>query len=73
MSSILGVATLLTVLKTQGLMQQLSLVSTGSRGMRKLGSQFVNGVSAVSNVSRSRGKHVQTTSSSGSKPLVVEA
>lgn len=45
MGTIVGVATLITLLKTQGVMMQMSYVSVGPRAMRKLGGQFMNGVS----------------------------
>lgn len=45
MATVVGVATLITLLKTQGLMMQWSYVSVGPRAMRKLGGQFVQGVS----------------------------
>ncbi len=44
MATIVGVATLLTLLKTQGVMMQMSYVSVGPRALRKLGGQFMNGV-----------------------------
>ena len=48
MAMILGVATLISLLKTQGLMQQMTYVSVGPKALRKLGHQFINGVSALS-------------------------
>lgn len=45
MSMIVGLATILALLKTQGAMMQLSYVSMGARNTRKLGGQFMNGVS----------------------------
>lgn len=44
MATVIGVATLVTLLKTQGLMTQWSYVSVGPRAMRKMGGQFMNGV-----------------------------
>lgn len=44
-SMIIGLATVLALLKTQGAMVQLSYVSMGPRNMRKLSGQFMNGVS----------------------------
>jgi len=40
-----GIATILLLLKAQGVMMQFSYVSMGTRNMRKLGGQFINGVS----------------------------
>ncbi len=45
MSMVVGLATVLTLLKTQGVMMQFSYVGMGARNARKLGSQFMNGVS----------------------------
>jgi hypothetical protein len=45
MSMIVGIATLLALLKTQGVMMQMSYVSAGPRALRKLGGQFMTGVS----------------------------
>lgn len=45
MSTVVGLATVLVLLKTQGMMMQFSYVSMGASNARKLGSQFMNGVS----------------------------
>lgn len=45
MSMIVGLATVMTLLKTQGVMTQFSYVSGGARNARQLGGQFMNGVS----------------------------
>jgi hypothetical protein len=45
MSMVVGIATLLALLKTQGVMSQLSYVSLGPKTARKLGGQFTNAVS----------------------------
>lgn len=45
MAMVTGIATILLLLKAQGVMMQFSYVSMGSRNMRKLGGQFINGVS----------------------------
>ncbi len=45
MAMVVGLATLITLLKTQGLLNQLSYVSSGYRSSRKLGKQFISGVS----------------------------
>jgi hypothetical protein len=44
MATVIGVATLIALLKTQGVLMQLSYVSAGPRALRKLGGQFMNGV-----------------------------
>ena len=45
MALLVGCATLITLLKTQGMMNQLAYVSMGPKAMRKLGSQFTTSVS----------------------------
>ena len=45
MSMIVGISVLVALLKTQGVMQQLSYASVGPKAMRKLGGQFINSVS----------------------------
>ena len=52
MALIVGLATIIALLKTQGVMNQLSYVSLGPRTARQLGGQFINAVSAVNNVRR---------------------
>lgn len=49
MSMLVGVAAILALLKTQGVMSQLAFASSGARMARKLGGQFVNGVSYMGN------------------------
>ena len=73
MAMVVGLATVLTLLKTQSTMMQFSYVSMGARNMRKLGGQFMTGVSymtgkgraAVSNVAantkQAKVKRAQTT------------
>ncbi len=48
MAMVIGVAAVLTLLKTQGVMMQMSYVSVGPKALRKLGGQFINGVSYTS-------------------------
>lgn len=45
MAMVAGLATIIALLKTQGVMMQFSYVSGGARNARKLGGQFMNGVS----------------------------
>ncbi len=52
MGTVVGVATLVTLLKTQGVMQQMAYVSVGPRAMRRLGSEFMHGVSYMTKTSR---------------------
>ncbi|TXG77769.1 hypothetical protein E6P97_00980 [Patescibacteria group bacterium] len=60
MSMVVGLATVLTLLKTQGVMMQFSYVSMGARNARKLGGQFINGVSHLTSIGKggsSRASH----------------
>jgi len=52
MSMVIGLATVLTLLKTQGAMQQFSYASMGARNARKLGGQFMNGISYMAGKGR---------------------
>jgi hypothetical protein len=62
MAMIVGLATLIALLKTQGVMAQFSYASLGPRNARKLGGLFVNSVSVMSN----KGKKVMGSRSGGS-------
>ena len=48
MALIVGLATVLALLKTQGLLMQLSYASIGPKTVRKLGGQFITGISYMS-------------------------
>lgn len=61
MSLVIGIATLIALLKTQGLMMQLSYAGMSWRAARKLGSQFITGVSYMAN----HRNELQTALSSG--------
>ncbi len=71
-SMIVGLSTVIILLKTQGVMMQFSYVSLGARSTRQLSTQFVNGVSflaghgksAYSSVSDSIAKSRSSSSSS---------
>ena len=63
MAMVVGIATLFALLKTQSFMMQLSYISTGPRTARKLGSQFMTGISYLS----TKGKTVSSTVSSSRK------
>jgi hypothetical protein len=57
MTALLAIATLSVLLSTNRTMNQLTMVSAGGQGMRKLGNTFVRGVSHVaSSVKQSGGK-----------------
>lgn len=69
MSMLVGVATILAILKTQGVMSQLAFASSSARTARKLGGQFVNGVSYMS--SKLRPSRAKSGGSSTPKPAVT--
>lgn len=52
MAMVAGLATIVALLKTQGVMMQFSYVSGGARNARKLGGQFMNGVSYMTGKSK---------------------
>lgn len=53
MSLIVGLSTLVALLKTQGVMLQLTYASIGPKAIRQLSTRFINGVSQVSSISSS--------------------
>jgi len=70
MSMVVGLATVLVLLKTQGVMTQFSYVSMGARNTRKLGKEFISGVSYLGGKSKAvvttvagRGSGTPTTGS----------
>lgn len=52
MAMVVGLATVIALLKTQSVMMQFSYVSMGARNTRKLGGQFMNGVSYITGKSK---------------------
>lgn len=58
-----GLATIIALLKTQGVMNQFSYVSLGPRSMRQLGGKFINGVSHMT------GKGIKTGTKAISKKI----
>ena len=69
MAMIVGLATILALLKTQGVMMQFSYVSMGARNMRKIGGQFLNGVNYLGETGR-KGARTAVASSSAVKNKV---
>jgi len=69
MAMIIGVATLLALLRTQSVLMQMTYVSAGPRSLRKLSSQFMNGVSyttsKMQNARSSRTSAAETATSRG--------
>lgn len=82
MSLIVGVAAMLALLRTQAVLMQMTYVSAGPRAMRRLGSQFMNGVSYTTQAARRVNNRLspqadtyvsqsQSTSRKSSKPKVT--
>jgi hypothetical protein len=68
MAMVVGIATILVLLKVQGTMMQFSYVSMGARNMRKLGGQFINGVSYMAGKGKAGAvKAAATTKSTATK------
>jgi hypothetical protein len=61
MALVVGLATVIALLKTQGVMMQLSYVSVGPRTARRLSSQFMTGVSYLGGNSNSNSKTSSST------------
>lgn len=63
MALIVGLSTLIALLKTQGVLTQMSYASIGPKAMRRLGGQFVNSVSYATQTAKSvRGSAGRATS-----------
>ena len=71
MAMIVGIATILTLLKTQSVMMQFSYVSMGAKNMRKLGGQLINGISHWAH-SRNKGEDKKSSTSTGSQKSVQD-
>jgi hypothetical protein len=65
MAMVVGLATVIALLKTQGLMMQFSYVSLGARSTRQLGATFMNGVSYLGG--RAKGAASAVTSKTTSR------
>lgn len=74
MAMVAGIATILTLLKVQGVMMQFSFVSMGARNLKKLGGQFMNGVSYMtgtgSKVAHKTTQRVKNTTHAAKKARV---
>ena len=66
MAMVIGLATIIALLKTQGLMMQFSYVSMGARSTRQLGSTFMNGVSYLGGRAKGAASAVTTKSTARS-------
>ena len=74
MAMLVGSAALLTLLKTQGAMMQMSYVSVGPRALRKMSNEFMNGLSYTSSKFRgSRSSKAPRPSASSGGRTVIKA
>lgn len=73
MSMLVGVATVLALLKTQSVIQQMAYASAGARTARKLGGQFINGVSHLSTKARQSTTTTKTAASTTSKESAAKS
>lgn len=64
MATVVGIATLVTLLKTQGLMQQWAYAAAGPNSMRKISKQFNSGV-------RSTMQHIKSSPTPQEVPKVI--
>lgn len=83
MALLLGLATLIALIKTQGVLMQLNYASLGPKTARRLGGSFMNGVSSMAVVTKSSVSEVMSPMASvvslginrilpESKPLVIK-
>lgn len=72
MSMVVGLATILALLKTQGTMMQLSYVSMGARNTRKLGDQFMNGVSYMTGKTKLAAATVSAKTDTAKKSRLIK-
>ena len=71
MAMVTGIATILMLLKAQGVMMQFSYVSMGARNMKKLGGQFMNGVSYMTGKTRGVAGSISSKTDSAKKTRMI--
>ena len=71
MAMVTGIATILMLLKAQSVMMQFSYVSMGARNMRKLGGQFVNGVSYLSGKTSAAASTISSKTDTAKKSRMI--
>lgn len=67
MALIVGLATVVALLKTQGTMRELSYAASAPRAARELGGQFIRGLSSIRRTSKSTAATTAKAYKSGSK------
>jgi len=73
MAMVVGLATVMALLKTQSVMMQFSYVSMGARNMRKLGGQFINGVSYMTGKGKAAASTVRSKTDSAKKARAISS
>lgn len=73
MAMVVGLATVMTLLKTQSVMMQFSYVSMGARSMRKLGGQFMNGVSYMTGKGKTAASAISSKTDSAKKARALSS
>lgn len=73
MAMVTGIATILLLLKTQSVMMQFSYVSMGTRNMRKLGGQFINGVSYMTGRTKAATSAISSKTDSAKKTRAMRS
>ena len=73
MAMVVGLATVMALLKTQSVMMQFSYVSMGARNMRKLGGQFINGVSYMTGKGKAAASTVRSKTDSAKKARAMSS
>lgn len=68
-----GIATILTLLKTQSVMMQFSYVSMGTRSMKKLGGQFIQGVSYMTSKTKTAASTISSKTDSAKKTRMMRS
>jgi type IV secretory pathway TrbL component len=66
-----GIATIIMLLRAQSVMMQFSYVSMGSRNLKKLGGQFMNGVSYMTGKTKTAAGAIGSKTDSGKKTLMM--
>jgi hypothetical protein len=71
MAMVTGIATIFMLLKAQGTMMQFSYVSMGARNMKKLGGQFINGVTHMTGKGQKLTKTISSKTDSARKTRMM--
>jgi len=71
MAMVTGIATILMLLKTQSVMMQFSYVSMGARNMKKLGGQFMNGVSYMTGKTKTAASTISSKTDGAKKARAI--